>query len=218
LANGAHQRKRQRKRKKARRGNSLRLIKAYIDTNILIDYCWATFFSEKSSRKSKSVLLVNKGAMGLFDMHISFYTLMELANHFTQYFLEQKAIKSGYSYPESFRQRNRFELDELERKTISELVEKLRNSGYLTYIDVEKIQDKLFPVIKQYIDGYVEFIDAYHLRTAIEVGCNCIVTKDSGFRKRVQALIKKGTIKEPIKITSVSGFLKILTEKKKASR
>ena len=103
MANGAHQRKGQRERK-ARRGNSLRLIKAYIDTNILIDYCWATFFSEKSSRKSKSVLLVNKGAMGLFDMHISFYTLMELANHFTQYFLEQKAIKSGYSYPESFRQ------------------------------------------------------------------------------------------------------------------
>jgi len=195
----------------------LRLTKAYIDTNILIDYCWATFFSEGKSRKSKSVTLVNKGAMGLFDMHISFYTLMELSNHFTQYFLEQKAIKSGYSYPESFRQRVKFELDELERKTISELVEKLRSSEYLTYIDVEKMQDKFFPVIKQYIDGYVEFVDAYHLRTAIEVGCNYIITKDSGFRKRVQALINKGIIKEPIKITSLSGFLKLLREKEKAS-
>lgn len=196
----------------------MRLIKAYIDTNILIDYCWATFFSEKSSRKSKSVLLVNKGAMGLFDMHISFYTLMELANHFTQYFLEQKAIKSGYSYPESFRQRDKFELNEVERKTVSELVERLRNSEYLTYIDVEKMQDKFFPIIKQYIDGYVEFADAYHLRTAIEVECDYIVTKDSGFRKRVQALIKKGIIKEPMKITSPSGFLRILRKKKTASR
>ena len=195
----------------------MRLIKAYIDTNILIDYCWAKFFSEGKSRKSKSVLLVNKGAMGLFDMHISFYTLMELSNHFTQYFLEQKAIKSGYSYPESFRQRAKFELDELERKTISELVEELRNSKYLTYIDVEKMQEKFFPVIKQYLDGYIEFADAYHLRTAIEVNCDYIVTKDSGFRKRVQALINKRTIKEPIKITSVSGFLKILREKEKAS-
>lgn len=190
----------------------MRLIKAYADTNILIDYCWATFFSEGNSRKSKSVLLVNKGAMGFFDMHISFYTLMELSNHFTQYFLEQKAIKSGYSYPESFRQRSKFELDELERKTISELVEKLRKSKYLTYIDVEKMQDKLFPVIKQYLDGYIEFVDAYHLRTAIEIGCEYIVTKDSGFRKRAQALINKGTIKEPIKITSVTGFLRILKE------
>ena len=194
------------------------LIKAYIDTDIIINYCWVTFFSEPKNRASKSVLLVNKGAMGLFDMHISFYTLMELSNHFTQYFLEQKAIKSGYSYPESFRQRSKFELDELERKTVSELVENLRNNPYLTYIDVEKIQDKFFPIIKQYLDGYIEFVDAYHLRTAIEVGCDYLVTKDSGFRRRAQALISKGIIKEPIKITSESGFLNILKEKEKASR
>ncbi len=82
----------------------------------------------------------------------------------------------------------------------------------MTYIDVEKMQEKIFPVIKQYLDGYLDFIDAYHLRTAIETGCDYLVTKDSGFRKRAQALINKGIIKEPIKITSVSGFLRILRE------
>lgn len=190
------------------------LITAYTDTNILIDYCWATFFSEGSAKKSKAVILVDKGAQGLFDMHISFYTLVELSNHFRHYYLEQKAIKHGYSYPDCISKRTSFELSESERKTISELVEKLRNSEYLTYIEVEKMHEKFFPVIKKYLEGYIEFVDAYHLRTAIEVGCDYIVTRDSGFRKRVQALISDGVITEPIKITSPSGFLEILRTNK----
>jgi predicted nucleic acid-binding protein len=153
---------------------------------------------------------VNKGAMGLFDIHISFYTLVEVSNHFTQYFLQQKAIKNGFSYAESFRQRARLDLDESEHKTVIELIENLRNNPYLSYIDVEKMQEKFFPIIRQYLDGYIEFVDAYHLRTAIEVGCEYLITKDVGFRRHSQALISKGIIKEPIKIASESGFLNIL--------
>ncbi len=194
------------------------LIKAYVDTDIIINYCWVTFFSNQTNKTSKSVLLVNKGAMGLFDMHISFYTLMEVSNHFTNAFLQQKAIKNGYSYPESFRQKTSFDLDEKEQKTVSELVENLRNNPYLTYVDVEKMQDKFFPVIKQYLDGYVEFVDAYHLRTAIEVGCDYLVTKDAGFRRHAQILKSKRVIKEPINITSESGFLNILRKEEKHTR
>lgn len=137
---------------------------------------------------------------------------MEVSNHFKTYFLEQKAIKSGFGYPECFRERNNFKLDDAELKTVSELVEGLRSSEYLTYVDVEKMQDKLFSVIKQYLDEYIEFVDAYHLRTAIEVDCDYFVTKDSGIRKHVQDLKNRGIIKEPIKITSVSGFLRIIRE------
>jgi len=194
------------------------LIKAYVDTDIIINYCWVTFFSNQKSKTSKSVSLVNKGAMGLFDMHISFYTLMEVSSHFTNAFLQQKAIKNGYSYAESFRQKTAFDLDEKEQKTISELVENLRNNPYLTYVDVEQMQDKFFPVIKQYLDGYIEFVDAYHLRTAIEVGCDYLVTKDAGFRRHAQILKSKGVIKEPINITSESGFLNILRKKEKPAR
>ena len=83
----------------------------------------------------------------------------------------------------------------------------------MTFIEVEKMQDKLFPVIKKYLDGYVEFVDAYHLRTAIEVGCEYLVTNDSGFRTRVQTLISNKIIVEPIKMTSAQGFLSILAKK-----
>lgn len=192
------------------------LIKAYIDSDVIVNYCWVTFFSQQKSKESKSVLLVNKGAMGQFDMHISFYTLMEVSQHFTQYFLQQKAIKEGYTYQESFRQRYRFDLEETEARTVSELVENLRNNPYLTYIDVEKMQEKFFPVIKQYLDGSIEFVDAYHLRTAIEVRCEYLVTKDAGFRRHAQMLKTNGTIKEPLQITSESGFLNILGKKGKA--
>jgi predicted nucleic acid-binding protein len=191
------------------------LIRAYIDSDVIINYCWVTFFSHQKTKESKSVLLVNKGAMGQFDMHISFYTLMEVSQHFTQYFLQQKAIKEGYTYQESFRQRYKFDLEEAEAKTVFELVENLRNNPYLTYIDVEKMQDRFFPVIKQYLEGSIEFVDAYHLRTAIEVKCQYLVTKDAGFRRHAQMLKTNGVIKEPIDITSESGFLKILGEMRK---
>lgn len=54
------------------RSQRTHLIKAYIDSDITINYCWVKFFSDQKSKTSKSVLLVNKGAMGYFDMHISF--------------------------------------------------------------------------------------------------------------------------------------------------
>lgn len=55
-------------------------------------------------------------------------------------------------------------------------------------------------------------IYAPQLRWAVNIR-----SKDAGFRKHAQILKNKGIIKEPIKITSESGFLKILREKKKRS-
>ena len=66
----------------------------------------------------------------------------------------------------------------------------------------------------KYMRGYIDFMDALHLRTAIDAGCDYFVTKDAELRKRVQELISNNVISEPIKITSVSGFLKILKTQK----
>ena len=57
---------------------------------------------------------------------------------------------------------------------------------------------------------YIDFLDALHLRTAIDVECDYFVTKDSELRKRAQALLTKKIINEPIKISTPSGILKIV--------
>lgn len=74
-----------------------------------------------------------------------------------------------------------------------------------------------FKTIMGYVRGYLDFLDATHLRTAIDTKCDYFVTKDGELRKRAQKLINKGIITEPIKITTVSGFLKTLRKKKNVS-
>lgn len=197
----------------------MKLFKAYLDTNILIDYCWLAYFAEERTRKSKSYTLVNKGAMGEYEIFISFYTLLEISQHFTDYYLQQKAIKDGYSFREFPKVRRNYTLTKDETETISELVENLRTNEFLNYIDIgETVNGHFFRIIMRYVQEYVDFLDALHLRTAIDVGCDYFVTKDGELRKRAQELINNKVITEPIKIASVSGFLKVLKLQRKGSQ
>lgn len=193
-------------------------MKAYLDTNILISYLWYAFFSEKKKRTPPSYTLVNKGSMGEYEIFISFYTLMEIHKHFTDFFLEQNAIKDGFSFREFSKVRRNYVLEEDQTRTVSELVENLRTNIYLNYIEPETMTEGFFKTVMEYVRGYMDFVDAIHLRTAIDTKCDYFVTKDEELRKRAQKLINEGVITEPIKITSVPGFLKILREQKKASR
>jgi len=69
-----------------------------------------------------------------------------------------------------------------------------------------------FKTIMDYVRGYMGFLDGIHLRTAIDTKCDYFITKDGELRKRAQDLIGDGVITESIKISSVTGFLRILRE------
>jgi len=187
-------------------------MKAYLDTNILVDYVWSAFFSEEKEKKSPSYTLINKGSMGEYEIFISFYTLMEIHQHFTDYYLQQNAIKDGFGFREFSRVRRNYVLEENQLKTVSELVENLRENEYLNYIEPEMMTEGFFKTIIGYVRGYMDFLDAIHLRTAIDTKCDYFLTKDGELRKRAQDLIDKDIITESLKISSVSGFLKILKE------
>lgn len=188
-------------------------MKAYLDTNILISYLWhAFFFSEGRKKTPSSYTLVNKGSMGEYEIFISFYTLMEIHKHFTDFFLEQNAIKDGFGFREFRKVRRNYVLDEDQIRTVSELVENLRTNEYLNYIEPETMTEEFFKTIMEYVRGYLDFLDAIHLRTAIDTQCDYFITKDGELRKRAQDLIDNGIITDSIKIASVSGFLKILKE------
>lgn len=180
---------------------------------MLIDYSWVAFFSEKEEKKSKSYTLVNKGSMGEYEIFISFYTLMEVHEHFSDFFLQQNAIKGGFSFREFPKVRRNYELREHQLIELSELVENFRTNEYLNYIQPETMTEGFFKTVMEYVRGYIDFIDALHLRTAIDVGCDFFVTKDGELRKRAQNLKGNRVITEPIEITSVTGFLKILKQK-----
>jgi predicted nucleic acid-binding protein len=185
-------------------------MKAYLDTNILIGYVWDAFFSESGHKKSPSYTLVNEGSMGKFEIFISFYTLMEIHQHFTDFYLQQNAIKDGFSFREFPKVRRNYVLDNTQIETISELIENLRTNKYLNYIEPETMTEGFFKIVMEYVRGYLDFLDAIHLRTAIDTKCDYFLTKDGELRKRAQKLINSHIVTEPIKITSVTGFLEII--------
>jgi len=188
-------------------------LKAYLDTNILIDYIWSAFFLEEKEKKSPSYTLVNKGSMGEYEIFISFYTLMEIHQHFTDYYLQQNAIRNGFGFRQFPRVRQKYVLQADQIRAVSELVENLRTNEYLNYIEPEAMTEGFFTTIMQYVRGYLDFLDAIHLRTAIDTKCDFFVTKDGELRKRAQELMDEGVITESIKITSVSGLLETLRRK-----
>ena len=103
-------------------------VKAYLDTNIFIDYIWSVYFSEEKKKKSTSFTLVNKGSMGEYEIFISFYTLMEIHQHFTDYYLQQNAIRDGFGFRDFHRVRRDYVLEEDQITTVLELVEILRKN------------------------------------------------------------------------------------------
>ena len=93
------------------------MISAYLDSNILIDYCWETYFKEvEDGKQSVSIKLMEKGFRGEFEIYISTYNIIEVSLHFTNWFLLQKVIKSGFSYQDFRRERSKYDLTTEERK------------------------------------------------------------------------------------------------------
>jgi predicted nucleic acid-binding protein len=62
------------------------VTKAYLDTNILISYIWSEFYQKTDRKKPVSHSLINLGAQGKYEIYISEYNLMEIQEHFSDYY------------------------------------------------------------------------------------------------------------------------------------
>jgi len=193
------------------------MIHAYIDSNIIIEYCLWRYLSKGKGEITKEIELIEKGFAGDFEIYISNFTLIEISSHFTDYFLMQKTLKAGFSHREFKRERHRFNLSLEEERKIDSIIDTLKTNKYINYIDIKRIDEKFFRVVIQYHRYLLDFMDAIHIRIAQDVGCKYFVTKDSELRKRAQEMIARGIIDSKLKITTVKGFLRILRRGKKAS-
>ena len=75
---------------------------------------------------------------------------------------------------------------------------------------MEKLTDKFFVSLWDCIRGNIDFYDAIHVLTAIDLKCDYFVTRDGGIRKHYEEFSRKQIIDSPMKMTTVSGFLKKL--------
>jgi len=185
--------------------------KVYVDTNILIDYCWWKYFSESETKKSNSVIAIQKGFdnNSNYEIYISNYTLIEIANHFRDWFLLKKVTSSGFSYKDFSKEKHKFSLSEEELSLIDKITTDLEEHPNINFIKVDNMGKEFLDKVMVYIKNYVDFFDAIHLRIALDTKCTYLLTKDSPFRKRIQELINNKLIENQLQPITLSGLLQL---------
>jgi predicted nucleic acid-binding protein len=188
------------------------MIKSYLDTNIFIEYLLREM--KKKNTDTDCCKIIKKGIKGDFTIYLSDYTLIEIAQFFTDYFLAIRCLEDGYGHREFNIMRRNYTLNDEETEIITSMIETLRTSSYMSYIETEEIKGDYYKIIMSYVKEYLEFIDALHLRTAIDVNCDYFITRDGELRKRAQSIIDRKIIEYPINISTPSSFLKELRLKR----
>jgi predicted nucleic acid-binding protein len=189
------------------------VIRAYLDTNVLISYIWNESYQETDREKSDSHKVVNLGAQGNYEIFISEYNLMEIHEHFTDYYLQQNAIRDGFGFREFPKVRREYTLTKEQAQAVVDLIERLRASPFLNYIEPGGMTEGFFKSVMDYVKRYIDFVDAAHLRTAIDTNCDYFVTNDGELRTRAQRLLCDHIITEDITLASASGFLEAIERK-----
>ncbi len=181
--------------------------KCYLDTNIFIEYLLREY--KNKNKDTNCCKLIKKGINGEFIIYLSDHTLIEIAQFFTDYFLSIKCLEDGFGHREYRRARKNYSLNDEEAETITSMLETLRTSPHISYIETQEITGDFYKIIMSYVKESLEFIDAIHIRTAIDVGCEFFITRDGELRTRTQQLIDKQII-DPIKLGTPSSYLKSL--------
>jgi len=153
---------------------------------------------------------MKKGFEGDFGIYISTFSLIESFIHFMDWFLLQKAIRDGFSYREFKKERSKYVLSPEETEQIDVMLKELKEDENINFIEIASMHEEFFGCIIEYVENYVDFLDAIHIRIALDVKCDYFITKDGELRRRLQNLISQRKIDDSIKIASVSGFLKRL--------
>lgn len=185
-------------------------MKAYLDSNILIDYVWTNEFTEKRRRPNGEIARMFRSIdKEEFEPIISNFSLMELAKHLRDYFLLMSMIRDGFSYREFSRERVNYSIDVTEEEKVDSIVADLESHEKFTFLKVTNLEPAAIEKIECYIKRDIDLIDAFHLQIALTAECECLVTKDNDFRVKASQLAKGGSQSMKIKVLNVAEFMQL---------
>ncbi len=185
--------------------------RAYLDTKVLIENAWERLAFEPTSRRSGASKIVELGQDGRFEIVISTFCIMELYEHFRDWFLLQKVIGSGFGYREFRRERKRHRLSQREVMVLDVLVSDFRDDPDIYFVEFEKVPRHFFPRVSILQRNGIDGIDAFHILSALDIEATHFVTKDGEVRSRFDRATKREVQAPPMEMTSMRGFLKGLT-------
>jgi len=182
--------------------------RAYLDTNVLIEYAWERTPSAPASRPNLASKLMELGLDGRFDIYVSVFCIMELYEHFRDWFLLQKVIGDGFGYREFRRERKGHRLSKREVAILESLVAEFRDNPNIYFVEFESVPTDFFSRVAILQRNGIDCMDAFHLLTALDVGATHFVTKDGEVRSRFDKVTRKELVSPPMEMTSMRGFLK----------
>lgn len=182
--------------------------RAYLDTNVLIEYAWERTPSAPTSRPNLASKVIELGLDGQFDMYVSVFCIMELYEHFRDWYLLQKVIGDGFGYREFRRERKNHRLTKKETAVLESLIEEFRDNPNIYFVDFESVPSDFFSRVAILQKNGFDSLDAFHLLTALDVGATHFVTKDGEVRSRFDKVTREELVSPQMEMTSMRGFLK----------
>lgn len=182
--------------------------RAYLDTNVLIENAWERLAFEPPARRTTASRLVELGQDGRFEIVTSTFCIMELYEHFRDWFLMQKVIGSGFGYREFRRERKKHKLSKGEVKVLDVLVSDFRDDPDIYFVEFDRVPKHFFSRVSVLQRNGIDSLDAFHLLTALDVESTHFVTKDAEVRSRFDIATKREIESPPMEMTGMRGFLK----------
>lgn len=186
-------------------------MNAYIDSNILISYVWYHYFADDKKKIQPSIVRFTEAmTTKKFNPIVSNFALMEVAKHLKDYYILLKVIQNGFGYREFSRLRVDYSVDNADDQRIKDIINDIQKDQRFSYMKFTSMETAAFNNIELYIDGYIDFIDAFHLQLALTAKCDYLVTKDNEFRSRVKQLAGNRVKGLTVKVMNLDEFLRAL--------
>jgi len=139
---------------------------------------------------------------------LSPFLIAEISNHFADWYLLNKVIRSGHGYREFSSEKKNHFLNEDEKYRLNEIIQKISSKSFVNTITVNEIKRPNLDILFTLVNNQVDFFDALHIMTAESTDCKYFITKDKELRIRTQPLINNGLVSKELKLITPNNFIK----------
>ena len=186
--------------------------RAYLDTNVLVEYAWERTPSPPASHKKLATRLIELGMDGTFDIYISTFCIMELFEHFRDWYLMKKVIEDGFGYREFRSERRNHRLTKEDIDKLEALISDFKDKPNIYYVDFDTVPEDFHSRVTILQKNGFDCLDAFHLLIALDIGATHFITKDGEVRARFDKATRREITSPPINMTNIRGFLKGLNK------
>jgi len=186
----------------------MRLLKRYLDSNVLINYIWWSKSANKPPGRDAAGM-ARAIETGAFEPVISRFCLMEVAGHFRDYEILKLLIRDGFGYRYFSQRRKDYVLPLTSERRLRRLVRVLEDDRLFSVVTITSWKEKAYAQIESYVAGYVDLPDAFHLQAASTAKCDYFITGDDELRQRVKAMVARATTDPQVQMVSPNEFLRI---------